>query len=195
MAGLVTPEMLNSQGGKKVYGDGSAELADMNLQLQQVFMDKVRTAVFWFHTRPVTRACTRRRVVHGVNCVPRTPTRDAASPLAFPHTQQQKSDESQLFESFGTLFPNTKQINELPEDEKAGFIGKMHSPEMQEKIKTQFTSEKFQDHIDKMEAEQGAGDCTTLLVPLPRCNYRLIFFRSSELFCSSEHGTLYPRHQ
>ena len=47
------------------------------------------------------------------------------------------------------------QINELPEDEKANFIGKMHSPEMQEKIQKTFTSEAFQDHIDKMEAEKG----------------------------------------
>jgi hypothetical protein len=27
----------------------------------------------------------------------------------------------------------------------------MHSPEMQKKIKSQFTSENFQDYIDKME--------------------------------------------
>ena len=47
------------------------------------------------------------------------------------------------------------QINELPEDKRADFIGKMHSPEMQDKIKKTFTSERFQDHIDKMEAEQG----------------------------------------
>lgn len=43
----------------------------------------------------------------------------------------------------------------MPDDEKAQFIGKMHSPEMQDKIKKEFTSEKFQDHIDKMEAERG----------------------------------------
>jgi len=57
-----------------------------------------------------------------------------------------------------SLYPRDgEQINELPDDQKAGFIGKMHSPEMQDRIKSTFTSEAFQDHVDKAEAEKGVG--------------------------------------
>ena len=68
----------------------------------------------------------------------------------------------------------------MPEDEKASFIGKMHSPEMQDKIKSTFTSEAFQDHIDKMEAEQGMerqGSWHRVRVPSTLDSTRIVFMR------------------
>ena len=42
MSQMVNPEMLKMNGGKKTFGADDAEIADMNLKLQQVFFDKVR---------------------------------------------------------------------------------------------------------------------------------------------------------
>lgn len=43
---IISPEMLQSEGGKKVFGENDEEIADMNLKLQQVLMDKVRRVRF-----------------------------------------------------------------------------------------------------------------------------------------------------
>lgn len=39
---LIDPALLKSNGGKQTYGQDDLKVAEMNLQLQQVFMDKVR---------------------------------------------------------------------------------------------------------------------------------------------------------